>query len=73
LSTRFAGQQPLGKRLRTTDRNKAGEWRTVVGVVPNIMQGDALRQRFEPLVYVPFRQDPPAPAFFLLEQGTGRI
>jgi putative ABC transport system permease protein len=69
VDTFWAGQQPIGKRLRTTDRNQAGEWRTVVGVVPNIMHGDALRQRFKPLVYVPFRQDPPALAFFLLRTG----
>src|SRR5215510_11702742 len=69
VDTFWAGQPPIGKRLRTTDRDKAGEWRTVVGVVPNIMQGDALRQRFKPLVYVPFRQDPPALAFFLLRTG----
>jgi ABC-type antimicrobial peptide transport system permease subunit len=44
-----------------------GDWRTVVGVVPNIMQGDPLRQRFKPLVYVPFHQEPaPSRAFFLL-------
>jgi putative ABC transport system permease protein len=63
----WPGEQPLGKRLRATDRNTAGEWRTVVGVVPNIMQGDPLRQQFKPLVYVPFRQEPAPPrAFFLL-------
>jgi len=55
----FPGEQPLGKRVRAQDRNnKPGEWRTIVGVVPNIMQGDATRQRFKPLVYVPFKQNP---------------
>jgi hypothetical protein len=29
------------------------------------MQGDALRQNFKPLVYVPFRQQPLRVAFFL--------
>jgi putative ABC transport system permease protein len=42
----------------------------VVGVVPNIMQGDATRQYFKPLVYVPIRQEPPARAFFLLRTGV---
>jgi len=76
----FSGQQPLGKRLRATDRKgEAGEWRTVVGVVPNIMQGDAIRERFKPLVYVPLRQEPPRDAFFLvrarapLDQVAGAV
>jgi putative ABC transport system permease protein len=51
-------EQPLGKRLRATDRNnKPGEWRTVVGIVPNIMQGDPTRQHFYPVIYFPFRQE----------------
>lgn len=46
----------LGARLRMIDRNVPGPWRTVVGIVPNIMQGDATRQEFKPVIYVPFRQ-----------------
>ena len=41
-----------------------------MGVVPNIMQGDATRQRFKPLIYVPFRQEPPARAFFLVRTAV---
>lgn len=64
-------EQILGKRLRSFDRNKPSEWLTVVGVVPNIMQGDATRRRFKPLVYLPFRQAPPLrAAFFLLRTGV---
>jgi predicted permease len=63
-------EQPLGKRVRATDHNKPGEWRTVVGVVPNIMQGDPTRQHFKPVVYVPFRQEPTATAFFLLRTSV---
>lgn len=63
--------QALGKHLRPLDRNHMpGEWRTVVGVVPNIMQGDATRQRFKPLIYVPIRQEPPARAFFLVRTAV---
>ena len=47
-------EQPLGKRLRYIERKKPAEWLTVVGVVPNIMQGDATRRQFKPLVYLPF-------------------
>jgi putative ABC transport system permease protein len=46
----------LGARLRMIDRNAPGPWRIVVGIVPNIMQGDATRQDFKPVIYVPFRQ-----------------
>jgi putative ABC transport system permease protein len=62
----WPGEPLLGKRLRAGDRNKFGEWLTVVGVAPDIMQGDPIRQRYLPLVYVPIRQDPPANAYFLL-------
>jgi hypothetical protein len=67
----WPGDQPLGKRLRSTVGNTPGEWRTVVGVVPNIMQGNALRQQFRPLVYVPFHQEPAERrAFFLVRTGV---
>ena len=46
----------VGRRLRLIDRNVPGPWRTVVGVVPNIMQGDATRQDFKPVIYIPHRQ-----------------
>lgn len=65
VRTYWPGEQATGKRLRSLDRHVPGPWRTVVGVVPNIMQGDPTRQRFKPLVYVPFRQEPPGRAFFL--------
>lgn len=54
---------PIGKRVRTIVRNTPGPWRTVVGVVPNIMQGDPTRQSFKPAVYVPARQTPSGAAF----------
>jgi putative ABC transport system permease protein len=71
----WPGEQSLGKRLRATDRNtrdanQPGKWRTVVGVVPNIMQGDPTRQHFKPLIYLPFRQEAGATAFFFLRTGV---
>jgi predicted permease len=53
-------EQPLGRRLRYIDRGKPADWVTVVGIVPNIMQGDPTRRQFKPLVYLPFRQAPAA-------------
>jgi predicted permease len=70
-STFWPGEEPLGKRLRSLHPNLPTEWRTVIGVVPNIMQGDALRQRFKPLVYVPFEQEPaPRRAVFLVRTAV---
>jgi putative ABC transport system permease protein len=69
-------EQALGRRLRSADRNKPSEWLTVVGVVPNIMQGDPTRRQFKPLVYLPFRQAPtPRAVYFLLRTGVppGRV
>jgi len=66
----WPGEQPLGRRLRERTRSGMGTWRTVVGVVPNIMQGDALRQQFKPLVYVPFHQEPPSSRAFFLVRGS---
>ena len=66
----FPGRQPVGQRLRTVDRNTPGPWRTVVGVVPNIMQGDATRQTFRPVAYIPFRQQPSASAYLFLRTSV---
>src|SRR6185503_7896636 len=55
--TFFSGKEALGRSVRGTGRGVVGPWRAVVGVVPNVMQGDALRQDFKPIVYVPLRQD----------------
>jgi putative ABC transport system permease protein len=64
-------EQPLGKRLRYIDRKKPAEWLTVVGVVPNIMQGDPTRRQFKPLVYMPYRQASTVlGANFLLRTGV---
>ena len=47
----------MGKRLRFFGTTPEA-WLTVVGSVSNIMQNDATRQRFNPVVYVPYRQKP---------------
>jgi putative ABC transport system permease protein len=58
----WPGESPIGRRLRSAVGNEPGDWRTIIGVVENVMQGDALRQTFRPVVYIPFRQDPAARA-----------
>ncbi|MGA2877929.1 MAG: ABC transporter permease [Bryobacteraceae bacterium] len=63
VNQRFAskywpGENVIGKRLRLFDGEAPGPWLTVVGVVSNIVQNDATRQEFDPLVYLPFREEP---------------
>jgi putative ABC transport system permease protein len=70
-ATFWPGEQPLGKRIRALEQRKPEEWRTVVGVVANIMQGDPLRQRFKPVVYTPARQDPPGRRAWFLVRTRG--
>ena len=62
----WPGEDPLGKRLRFFNRDAPGPWLTVVGVVSNVIQNDENRQRFDPLVYLPYRQDPGAGAWVLV-------
>jgi putative ABC transport system permease protein len=54
----WPGEDPVGKRLRLFKGNAPDSWLTVVGVVSNIMQGDETRQKFSPVVYLPYRQKP---------------
>lgn len=66
VNRRFAdlywhGQTAVGMRIRLSTGAPgapAGAWRTVVGVVSNIVQNDRRRQTVEPLVYVPYAQQP---------------
>jgi putative ABC transport system permease protein len=72
-ATFLPGEQVVGQRIRALAQGPAGVWRTVVGVVPNILQGEPLRQQFKPLVYVPFAQEPaPRVGFFLLRMAVPR-
>jgi predicted permease len=52
----WPGQSPLGRRIRFDA--PAEEWRTVVGVVPDMVQ-DVERGRAEPMGFVPVAQAPP--------------
>jgi len=57
-SKAWPGEDPLGKRVRLFDDKTPGAWLTVVGVASNIVQNDMNRQRLDPLIYVPYRQQP---------------
>jgi putative ABC transport system permease protein len=59
FATRYwPGEDPVGKRLRIFDGDTPEPWLMVVGVASNIIQNDQTRQRFDPVVYLPYRQKP---------------
>lgn len=69
VNERFAAEyfdngDPVGRRIRLYEGVAPGEWRTIVGVVSNVMQSEPTRQRFAPLVYLPFAQAPERGAWF---------
>jgi putative ABC transport system permease protein len=65
------GQDAIGRRIRDVNGGKGGVWRVVIGVVPNILQSDPLRQTFKPLVYVPMAQEAPALNIYWLARSSG--
>jgi hypothetical protein len=77
VNRRFAeiewpGEDAIGKRLRLFDGETPGPWMTVVAVAPNIAQNDVsrTRQAFEPVVYVPFQQQPVGPTWVLIRTSV---
>jgi putative ABC transport system permease protein len=65
-NTYWPGEDPLGKRFRFFDGDTREPWRTVVGVASNIIQNDQTRQKFDPVVYLPYRQKPGGGAWILV-------
>lgn len=66
VDTHWPGQSAIGKSLHlhaTTAPATGGPWVTVVGVTSNIGQDDRTRQSFEPMVYLPYAQQPQANMF----------
>jgi predicted permease len=69
-SSVWPGEDALGKRLRLFAGNAPGPWLTVVGVASNIIQNDQTRQKFDPLVYLPYRQKPLATMWVIARTGV---
>ena len=70
VNQRFAakfwpGADAIGKRLRLFGGKTPEPWLTVVGVASNIIQDDATRQVFGPVIYLPYRQKPEANMWIL--------
>ena len=66
----FSGQEPLGRRIRFTTRDRSSgpsdPWRTIVGVVPTIKHGSPQDGYENAVVYIPYRQETPGTASLLI-------
>ena len=67
----FPGEDPIGRRLRFTQRQRLGGkpadvWRTIVGVSPLVKQGSPSDHYVNAVVYIPLRQEPPSSASVLV-------
>ena len=69
-STYWPGEDPLGKRFRLFDGDTPEAWRTVVGVASNVIQNDQTRQKFDPVVYLPYRQRPGGGAWIFVRTSV---
>ena len=58
----FEREDPLGRRVRfaASGRDAPGAWFTIVGVVPNIRQGNPQAIEADAVMYQPYRQRPSA-------------
>jgi hypothetical protein len=52
----FDGQDPLGKRIRLGGRDSEEEWRTIVGVVPDMYLGGLDNDEMSHGIYTPLAQ-----------------
>lgn len=67
----FPGEDPVGRRLRFTQRQRLGGkpadvWRTIVGVSPLVKQGSPSDHYVNAVVYIPLRQETPLSASLLV-------
>jgi putative ABC transport system permease protein len=70
----FPGEDPIGRRLRFTQREPApgrppDVWRTIVGISGRILHGSSLDLYLNAVVYIPYRQESPADASLLVRSA----
>jgi len=70
----FPGEDPIGRRLRFTEREPApgrppDAWRTIVGISGRILHGSSLDLYVNAVVYIPYRQESPAAASLLVRSA----
>jgi predicted permease len=62
----WPGEEALGKRLRLVEEGAPpGPWLLVVGVVPDILQNFREHLKHDPLVYLPFAEEPERQMFLV--------
>jgi putative ABC transport system permease protein len=54
----FEGRDPIGQRVRLLPDDRERPWLTIVGVAPNVKQGNPQEAEPDPVIYEPFRQNP---------------
>ena len=65
----FGNVDPIGRQLRPGRADSTKPWRTIVGVVGDVLHSE-LTKRPDPEIYVPFRQAP-VPMMFLAARTVG--
>lgn len=58
VTRHFAGQSPVGRRIRYYVDNQPKPWMTIVGVVRDMRQGNQGDSREDPLIVIPHLQNP---------------
>ncbi len=61
----WLGENALGKHLRLVKDQTAQPWLTVVGVVPDILQNFRRPLDHDPLIYLPYAQEPQREMFIV--------
>lgn len=70
LARRYFNGEALGKRLRFIGLSKDTEWRTVVGIVSDVLDGEPMSRNASTIgAYVPFSQAAPAAARVIFRHG----
>ena len=67
----FPGEDPVGRRLRFTEREPlrgrpVDAWRTITGISGSILHGSSLDLYQNSVVYIPYRQEPASAASLLI-------
>ena len=54
----WRAESPIGKRFRLFEAGIPGQWLTVVGLVPDILQNDVSPRTVDPLIYLSYPEKP---------------